>query len=67
LATKILKTVINHTRNIQSKDIERMPYPYWVSEENKKNVIERVKSIIINKKNTEEDTEFIENLFQFNS
>jgi hypothetical protein len=67
LATKILKTVINHTRNIQSKDIERMPYPYWVSEENKKNVIERVKSIITNKKNTEEDNEFIENLFQFNS
>lgn len=29
-ATRILKTVINHTRNIQSKDVERLPYPFWV-------------------------------------
>lgn len=29
LATKLLKRVINHTRNIQGKDIERLPYPYW--------------------------------------
>ena len=27
-----LKTVVNHTRNIQSKDVERMPYPWWVHE-----------------------------------
>lgn len=30
-ATEILKTVLNHTRNIQSKDIERLPYPHWLS------------------------------------
>lgn len=29
LATKLLKRVINHTRNIQGKDIERLPYPHW--------------------------------------
>jgi Eco57I restriction-modification methylase len=27
LASRILKDVINHTRNVQSKDIERLPYP----------------------------------------
>lgn len=31
LASAILKEVINHTRNIQGKDIERLPYPWWVS------------------------------------
>jgi hypothetical protein len=31
LATKILKQVINHTRNIQGKDVERLPYPFWTS------------------------------------
>lgn len=30
LANQILKRVINHTMNIQSKDFERMPYPWWV-------------------------------------
>ena len=30
LANRTLKTVVNHTRNIQSKDFERMPYPWWV-------------------------------------
>ena len=30
LANRTLKTVVNHTRNIQSKDLERMPYPWWV-------------------------------------
>lgn len=42
----ILKTVINHTRNIQSKDFERLPYPVWVSQENKKAVIKNVKHMI---------------------
>ncbi len=31
LASRILKQVINHTRNIQGKDIERLPYPHWVA------------------------------------
>lgn len=34
-ATEILKTVINHTKNIQSKDLERMPYPFWVGDQQK--------------------------------
>ncbi len=33
LATRLLKQVINHTRNIQGKDIERLPYPHWVASE----------------------------------
>ena len=28
LCNKILKTTINHTKNIQSKDFERLPYPF---------------------------------------
>ena len=47
---EILKNVINHTKNIQSKDIERLPYPFWVSDENKKELIGAVKAEIINKK-----------------
>lgn len=31
-ATTLLKTAINHTRNIQGKDLERLPYPHWVPE-----------------------------------
>ena len=31
LAKRTLKEVVNHTRNIQSKDFERMPYPWWVA------------------------------------
>lgn len=46
LANRILKTVINHTRNIQSKDFERMPYPWWVSSDDKSKVIAMVKSMI---------------------
>ncbi|MEO9175439.1 MAG: N-6 DNA methylase, partial [Gaiellales bacterium] len=34
-ATRIVKTVLNHTRNIQSKDVERLPYPHWVPVEQK--------------------------------
>lgn len=66
LATTILKKVVNHTRNIQSKDIERMPYPYWVSIEDKNLIINRVKDVIEKRKNTNEDDIFIEKLFQFN-
>ena len=46
LANQILKTVINHTRNIQSKDFERMPYPWWVSQNAKSEAIGLVKSMI---------------------
>ncbi len=38
LATTLLKRVLNHTRNIQSKDIERLPYPFWVTDDVKRRV-----------------------------
>lgn len=43
---RILKGVINHTKNIQSKDFERLPYPFWVSPSDKKNIIEFVKGLV---------------------
>lgn len=42
LCSYILKSVINHTINIQSKDFERLPYPYWVGAEAKQNAIRRI-------------------------
>lgn len=47
----ILKGVINHTKNIQSKDIERLPYPFWVSKENKDKVIEIIINLLKSKTN----------------
>jgi hypothetical protein len=44
--SKILKEVINHTRNIQGKDVERLPYPVWVSDENKQIAVDLVKGMI---------------------
>ncbi len=49
ISTKILKNIINHTKNIQSKDIERLPYPFWVKEGDKKKVIRLVKQSIEDK------------------
>ena len=46
LCNKILKTTINHTKNIQSKDFERLPYPFWVSGVEKLAVITRIKTMI---------------------
>jgi len=46
LATDLLKGVINHTRNIQSKDVERLPYPFWVSPENRSLVTVQIKNIL---------------------
>ena len=46
LANQILKTVINHTQNIQSKDFERMPYPWWVDSDKRRMIIELVESMI---------------------
>ena len=43
--SQILKQVINHTRNIQSKDFERLPYPYWAANVRER-VIESVKALI---------------------
>jgi adenine-specific DNA-methyltransferase len=47
---KILKTVLNHTKNIQNKDIERLPYPTWVSRQDKEYIIDFIKESISNKR-----------------
>lgn len=46
LCTRILKEVLNHTRNIQSKDFERLPYPVWVDAQTKQGAIHAVKEMI---------------------
>lgn len=46
LATHILKTAINHTKNIQGKDIERLPYPWWVGPSEKKQAVKIVKMLV---------------------
>ena len=46
LANRVLKTVINHTRNIQSKDFERMPYPHWVDADGKAAIVRMIKAMI---------------------
>ena len=65
---EILKNVINHTKNIQSKDIERLPYPFWVSDDDKLKVVDLVKSNIKLKANTgkagDNFNEEIESLFK---
>lgn len=45
-ATRILKEVLNHTRNIQSKDFERLPYPWWVSRGRKRKAQQFVRSLV---------------------
>lgn len=45
-ATEIQKEVINHTKNIQNKDIERLPYPFWVDEDNKQIAIKYIQDNI---------------------
>jgi tRNA1(Val) A37 N6-methylase TrmN6 len=67
---EILKGVINHTKNIQSKDIERLPYPFWVSDDDKSKIIDIVKKSINHKKSTNsihEDFNNLELLFQFSN
>ena len=46
LCSRILKSVINHTMNIQSKDFERLPYPHWISAEKKKTAVNYMKELI---------------------
>ena len=68
LCTKILKTVINHTKNIQSKDFEKLPYPFWVKEKQKKDVIEYVKELVNRSMNNEifnREDEEIKEIYSF--
>ncbi|MGA2063938.1 MAG: N-6 DNA methylase [Thermoguttaceae bacterium] len=46
LCSDVLKSVINHTINIQSKDFERLPYPHWVRPERKEQAILRMRDMI---------------------
>lgn len=46
LANALLKNVLNHTRNIQGKDVERLPYPFWVSEPCRRKCIAHVRSLV---------------------
>jgi Eco57I restriction-modification methylase len=46
LATRLLKQVINHTRNIQGKDIERLPYPHWTSAADRACAAELVRAVV---------------------
>lgn len=71
LCTEILKKVLNHTKNIQSKDIEKLPYPFWVKNENKQQIISLVKNLIDTKiKGNDVDKNYkndLQNLFRFNN
>jgi len=46
LASSILKEVINHTRNIQSKDVERLPYPFWIEGSAKSSATDAVRTMV---------------------
>ncbi|MGI4790359.1 MAG: Eco57I restriction-modification methylase domain-containing protein [Janthinobacterium lividum] len=46
LCLALLKDVINHTKNIQGKDFERLPYPFWASAVAKQEIIGRVKKMV---------------------
>ena len=46
LCNRLLKEVINHTKNIQSKDFERLPYPWWVAAPDKQAAIDSVRQMI---------------------
>ncbi len=46
LCLSLLKNVINHTKNIQGKDFERLPYPFWVPADVKVEAIARVKMLV---------------------
>ena len=46
LCGRLLKDVINHTKNIQGKDFERLPYPFWVPPAAKQAVTARVRALV---------------------
>ena len=43
---RIMKQVINHTHNIQSKDFERLPYPFWVACDQKQSAVNLVREMV---------------------
>lgn len=46
LCNRLLKEVINHTRNIQGKDLERLPYPWWVAAQERRTAIGSVEAMV---------------------
>jgi hypothetical protein len=46
LCSRLLKEVLNHTRNIQSKDFERLPYPVWVEPPRRLAAVRAVRRLI---------------------
>ena len=54
LSNAILKEVLNHTRNIQSKDFERLPYPVWVSPRWKRCAVVAVQELLARARKGEE-------------
>ena len=45
-ASELLKSVLNHTRNIQGKDVERLPYPAWVPRDRRDLAMDFVKNLV---------------------
>jgi hypothetical protein len=62
LCERLLKEVLNHTRNIQGKDFERLPYPFWVSAQQKRTIVADVRRLvdaaIAGRQVTREDPDF---------
>lgn len=46
LCNRLLKEVINHTKNIQGKDFERLPYPCWVTPPVKAEIVAIVRRLV---------------------
>jgi len=44
--SRLLKNVVNHTKNIQGKDVEHLPYPFWIDEERKGPIAARVRGMV---------------------
>ncbi|HZV00355.1 MAG TPA: N-6 DNA methylase [Planctomycetota bacterium] len=46
LCERLLKQVINHTKNIQGKDFERLPYPSWVPEKERRSISREMRALV---------------------
>lgn len=64
ISNDILKTCINHTKNIQSKDIERLPYPFWVKRADKIRIVRLIKDrLSLTEFDSDELVETLDNIF----
>jgi hypothetical protein len=46
LCERLLKQVINHTKNIQGKDFERLPYPSWVPVKERSAIAREMRALV---------------------